>query len=532
MRSTSQLLVHVVLASAACFALPSPVLAQAKDAQAQKLEREAMDNDYLATDFASAEKKLNEALKVCGAKACSNPVRARIHVSLGVVQGGQGKLAEAKAQFVSGLEVDPTVELDKDLATPELKTAFEEAKSQVLGALSVEEVVLEEIAHTPPTEQALHTPLPIFVVVPEGINASRVQLRYRAPGADDFKSMNLPKLDTGFGGNVPCRDLTQEGVLVYYVQALDETGAVVMTAGTLAQPFRVRIREEITSEPPHLPGKEAPEACVKPKPKVAPPPEEETIFPPCDSSRDCEMGMYCNAKHRCEMRTGDESEDEIGENSSAFGKAKRSWVTVSFAMDIAHTSGTDVCTLESQRDNYFACFQSNGDAYNGTPILGRADDIQSGMALATMRALVGYDHLVLPNLTVGGRVGYAFNGSPTDFLPFHADARVAFYLGKDPFARAGVRPFVFAVGGIMQVDTKVPVEVWEEGGTAGCIKPGGCKIDLDAWRRAGNAFAGLGIGAQYAVTEAQALVLSVRGAYLFPASAAVITPEIGFTTGF
>lgn len=527
MRFTSHTLASLVLAGLAFGALPSPLLAQSRDARAKQLEREAMDDDYLATDFAAAEKKLEDALKLCGQSACSNAVRAGVHISLGIVLGGQGKVAEAKARFVAGLEIDPKVELDQDLATPEVKLAFDEAKNEVLGVLEVEEeVVLEEIAHTPPAEAALHTPLPIFVVVPEDIDASRVQLRYRPPGTSDYKSMQLPQIDVGYGGEVPCRELGQEGVLVYYVQVLDSTGAVVMTAGTLAQPFRVRIREEIAGDPPHLPGKPPPEACVKRKPKAPPPQEDATIYPPCDSDRDCAEGMFCNAKSRCETGFGDDEDEE----KDAFSKAKKSWVTVSFAADIAYSSGVDVCTQESQRDNYFACYQSNGEPYGGTPILGRANDIQGGFAPSTMRALVGYDHLVHPNVTVGGRLGYAFNGSPDDFLPFHADARVAFYFGNDPFSRAGVRPFVFAAFGLMQVDTKVPVEVLEEGGD--CTKPGGCKVDLDAWKRAGNVFAGLGVGAQYAVTPAHALVLAVRGEYLFPASAAVITPEIGFATGF
>lgn len=485
-----------------------------------------MDNDYLALDFPAAEKKLKDALKLCGTKDCSPALRAQIHISLGIVLGGQDKLDEAKAGFTAGLEIDPTAEIDEDLATPELKLAFEQAKNDILGELEIEEeIVLEEIAHTPPAEQAIHTPLPIFVMVPDSVDASRVQVRYRAPGADDYKSMTLSELDMGYGGNIPCRELREEGVLVYYVQVLDSTGAVVMTAGTLAQPYRVRIREELAGDPPHLPGQAPPEACIKPKPKVAPPPEEETIYPPCDSNRDCAEGMFCNARHRCEEGFGDD------EDGDAFSRAKKSWITVSFAADIAHTSGTDVCTLESQQNDFFACYQASGEAYREIPVVGRAGEIQPGFAMATMRALVGYDHLIHPNVTIGGRLGYAFNGGPDGFLPIHADARLTYYIGNDPFSRAGVRPFVFLVGGLMQVDSKVPVEVWEQ--DADCSRPAGCtKVELDAYRQSGNVFAGVGLGAQYAVTPAHALVLSARGEMLFPASGFVITPEIGFATGF
>lgn len=526
MRLISHFLAASFLAGAT-LALPSAASAQARDAEAQGLVRSAMDVDYLALDFAAAERKLDQALKLCSNRGCSPAVLAQIHVSLGIVQGGQGKNDEAKAAFVAGIGIDPTVELDQDLATPELAAVFEEAKEEVFGSLEIEEeVVLEEIAHTPPAEQALHTPLPIFVMVPDDIGASRVQLRYRVPGASDYRAMNLPKLDIGFGGEIPCAQIKDEGTLFYYVQVFDSTGAVVMTAGTRAQPFRVRIRQEIQGDPPHLPGQPPPEACRKPRPKVEPPPSYgETIFPPCDSDRDCEEGMFCNAESRCEMRwDDDEEQDDDGT------EAKKSWVTIAFAPDIAHVSGVDVCTQESQRDNYFACYQTSGERYTGEPILGRANDIQSGFALATMRALVGYDHLVHPNVTVGGRLGFAFNGSPDDFLPLHADARVAYFIGTKPFERAGVRPYVFLAGGLMQVDTVIPVEVWEEGGS--CTRPGGCKSDLDAWKRAGNVFAALGLGAQYAVTPVHALNLSIRGNMLFPASATVITPEIGFTTGF
>lgn len=525
MRLTSRNRLSFFLIGAATIALSSSALGQAMDARAEALERRAMDEDYLATDFAAAEKKLNEALKLCAKNACSSAVAARIELSLGIVFGGQGKVAEARERFIAGLTKDPTVELDEDLATAELKAAFEQARSEILDVLDIdEEVVLEEIAHSPPREQETHAPLPIFLMVPDDVDASRVQLRYRSPGAADFKTMRLAKLEIGYGSHVPCEELRSEGVFTYYIQVLDSTGAVVMTAGTMAQPFRVRIREELTGDPPHLPGQPPPALCVKKE--KAKPAVDETIYPPCDSDRDCAEGMFCSSRSRCEEGVGFEDiEDE-----SPFAQAKKSWVSVSFAADIAYASGTDVCTQDSQRNNYFACFQSSGEPYVGNPILGRANDIQGGFALATMRAMLGYDHLVHPNVTVGGRIGYAFNGSPDDFLPVHVDARVAFYFGKDSFSRAGVRPFVFASGGLMQVDTLVAVEAWEL--TDECQTPGGCKVELDAWRRAGNAFAALGVGAQYAVTKAQALVLSVRGAYLFPAGAAVITPEIGFATGF
>ena len=49
----------------------SPAIAAPKDAAAIKLADDAINNDYLATNFAEAEKKLRKAIAMCGASACS-----------------------------------------------------------------------------------------------------------------------------------------------------------------------------------------------------------------------------------------------------------------------------------------------------------------------------------------------------------------------------------------------------------------------------------------------------------------------------
>ena len=47
-----------------------------KDAAALKLSDDAINNDYLATNFVESEKKLRKAIAMCGASACSAQVRA------------------------------------------------------------------------------------------------------------------------------------------------------------------------------------------------------------------------------------------------------------------------------------------------------------------------------------------------------------------------------------------------------------------------------------------------------------------------
>jgi hypothetical protein len=508
--------------------------AQSKDAQAKKLEVQAMDEDYLATNFAAAEAKLQQALKLCGPKGCSPQVAARLHVSLAtVLGGGENKLEEAKAEFLEALKIDPTVKLDKDLTTPELQFTFDEAKNQLAGGGAGVAAPPTALAHTPVSEQALNTPVPVYVELPPAVVPSGVTLKYKAPGHADWKSIELKKVAQGWGGLVPCGDLTTEGDLEYYVLATDDSDAVLVSGGSRAKPYRVPMRDEISAEPPHLPGQPPPDACVK-KAKPAPPPpppKEEKILPPCESDRECEEGMICSPSGKCEEKP------EGWQPPEAPAEVKRNWVGLVGAPDLVFVSGEDVCT-SSGASNHFACFYSDKTPYERSPIPGRADNIQTGVAPSTIRVIAHYDRLFGRNVQLGLRVGFAFNGGPTPpgasgFLPVHVELRGTYFLGKDPFARTGVRPFVFAATGLAQVDTRVGVEV-REPPSAACPANAGneCRLSLDSWHRSGLTFLGLGVGAQYAVTKAQALVLDVKVSEMLPWSALVVSPEVGFVTGF
>ena len=539
-RPTRSLLPAALIAVSALSA--SPLLAQSKDAQAKKLEAQAMDEDYLATNFAAAEAKIQQAIKLCGPKGCSPQVLAKLHVSLAtVLGGGQNKLEAAKAEFLDALKIDPTVKLDKDLTTPELQFTFDEAKNQLAGGGSsaTPAPAAKVIAHTPVAEQAVNTPVPVYVELPEGVTPTAVTVKYKAPGRADWKGIDLKKVAQGWGGVVPCADVVNEGDLEYYVLATDETDAVLIAGGSRAKPYRVPMHEEISADPPHLPGQAPPEACVK-KAKPAPAPKpiaEEKILPPCESDRECEEGMICSAGGKCEPKPEGWTAPE------AQVEAKKNWFGLAVSPDLAFISGDDVCSQDGRDNRHFACFYSDGSEYKGEPKAGRANNIQSGVAPSTIRALLSYDRLIGHNIEAGLRLGFAFNGGPkpdgaSGFLPVHAELRGSYFFGKEPFARTGLRPFGFVATGLAQVDTRVGVEIREDptkaDGTPNCTTPvgGECKTNLDAWRRSGLAFVGVGVGAQYAVTRAQALVLDVKLSEMFPATALIISPEIGFVTGF
>lgn len=113
------------------------LFAASHDAEAVKLREAAIYQDYLATDFSSAEKKLTQALTLCEKPAdCTATTRARLHCDLGVVFFASQKADDGRAQFAAALQEDPNVALDPDLSSPELQKEFAAVKGGGAAASS------------------------------------------------------------------------------------------------------------------------------------------------------------------------------------------------------------------------------------------------------------------------------------------------------------------------------------------------------------------------------------------------------------
>jgi hypothetical protein len=110
------------------------VRAAPKDETVLKLDQSAIDEDYLGMQFPDSVRKLRQGIAICGRTGCSTKVVAQLHRDLGVVYVGWKKTDEGKAHFLEALRFDPSIELPKDLVTPETKVAFaaaaEQAKSE------------------------------------------------------------------------------------------------------------------------------------------------------------------------------------------------------------------------------------------------------------------------------------------------------------------------------------------------------------------------------------------------------------------
>jgi len=110
----------------------STARAQSKvEQQARVLQKRAIEEDYLATEFSKAEERLNGAVALCGVDKCSAQLRAQLQRDLGVVEiGGQIDRQKGMAHFVEAVRIDPAIALDPDVRTKELEQAFNQARAR------------------------------------------------------------------------------------------------------------------------------------------------------------------------------------------------------------------------------------------------------------------------------------------------------------------------------------------------------------------------------------------------------------------
>jgi len=257
------------------------------------------------------------------------------------------------------------------------------------------------------------------------------------------------------------------------------------------------IAEEITLE-------EAPEAEPSPKGEAA----TEQKAPPSKSSDAA-------------------SSDASGDNTP--GGRVVNWLTLSLQQNLViHSSTPGACSAGSQ----YECF-----ALGQRTTLGTADFTPGGNQISgttilpgTFRVLLGYERVVFPDESVGIRVGSVLYGKgqrmTTDpsFLYFHVEGRVTLWMGQDVFSKAGLRPYVYVNGGLAEEDGKIVVHY---------IPPGNSKTyNLNAWKRSGHAFVGLGLGLQVAYSKNRAPLVELSYLQFIGPSVPALALQLGYAYGF
>jgi len=218
---------------------------------------------------------------------------------------------------------------------------------------------------------------------------------------------------------------------------------------------------------------------------------------------------------------------------SASDKGAKNWLSLHFEQDLLLFSAQNQVCGSNATGNHaaanYSCFQSGAPFGGGAGqdiAAGPGNHVSGGLGRATSQILIGFDRLLGSNLSLGLRLGYAFGGRPpgeSKFWPFHAELRANYWFGTAPFESSGLRPYVSLSGGLAEVDGKVPVEYYDSSGT---------KRSLDAWRKTGKGFAGLGFGIMVPFAGDNAIVPELRARQMFGASGTVFYISLGYARGF
>ncbi len=510
----------LVLCAAPAAAVDRRVEAAAKDA----IKKAA--NDYLSTDYAAAAARLDKAARACGANRCSATTKAAVLRDLGTMQFRNGDVGAAKKSWEAAAKLDENVTLNPDYDAPDLRSAWEEAKGGAAG-----QPPSGDFAHTPPAEQKANTPLPVYVEYPGEGTVARVVVKYRGATASDWSRVDLKKLGSGWGGLIPCGDVTR-GVMRYWIQGFDDGGDPVASSGDPKHPFTVPIRDDISGEAPHLPGKPAPKAC--------------------SGDTDCPPGLPGCASEKESGGEGDkESESsEGGKGSEEPATYARVWVGISAELPefMSMPAGEALCKLTNQGfpANSANVYCTNPD---GTDFPSRANPTQNsnltnptqagnsdgGLQLGNVRVMGTFDYALSPSFLVGARLGYVFNaytgqaavsGGRALGPKIHAEARATYLLGDHPLMHTGFALMGFAGLGLSEFDTHV-TSVVSLANVAG-------QQPVNLWITDAPFFVAIGAGIRYGFSLRAAFTAAARANLVFGGNGFLpaFGPEVGVLYGF
>jgi hypothetical protein len=284
------------------------------EAEAQALQKKAIEEDYLNVDYAGAIKKLQSAVTKCGADNCKPAVKAALLRDLGAMQILAGSQDDGKASFGQALVIDSSIELDPAYKNPQLDGIWSEVKKATSAAApktgegQQPPASVGDFVHTPPTEVAVRTPIALYVEYPVGEAIAHVIAKYKGYAMSDWKAVELKKMDKGgYGGFIPCADVVQ-GPMQYYLQGFNGRNESVATAGSRTRPLTITIKPQVAGPAPSLPGQGPPAQCPDTSAAECPPDfpgckkTKKPVGDTCSKPTDCESGLCSDGT--CEEKKG------------------------------------------------------------------------------------------------------------------------------------------------------------------------------------------------------------------------------------
>ncbi len=204
--------------------------------------------------------------------------------------------------------------------------------------------------------------------------------------------------------------------------------------------------------------------------------------------------------------------------------------------DISWIEGDDPCTAESQGNGEFSCFRNTGTQYLGTPDPSRAIAVE-GFQVATTRILGGYERFFGSRVALTGLAGVVVRGGgPTPvgrdahaFLPIHLELDVGFWPWRPTVRTGEVRPFVFAGGGLAQIDSSFVLTVHEDPDAP----PAASQLDnpdqqeLEVYAKRGTGFVDAGLGGEVRISGPLTARARALGLWSFPRTGTHLAFDLG-----
>jgi len=223
---------------------------------------------YAVSDFDKARQILKQALDTCRTSGLEkHPIAARTHIHMGVVLiGGLNQRDLGVRQFQKALEIQPDIQVTRNVATPEVVSAFKEALallesggvSRTLGPRSGEggdeaggdgdasgdrsrAGASAGVIHTPVTKARKGQAILLMARLGSNLGAAdKVVLSWK--GADDevFASKEMARSGNKYAAQIPAA-ATKGKSVVYFIEAQDSEGTVLASAGGESKPIAVAL---------------------------------------------------------------------------------------------------------------------------------------------------------------------------------------------------------------------------------------------------------------------------------------------------
>ncbi len=353
MRRSLRHLALTLLLGASTLVSHSAIADSKAESKAKKLQGDAMDVDFLSTDFKAAQKKLEQALKECGDTKCSGGLVAALHRDLGVVLVNAKDSKGGQAQFEAALTADGSITVGKDyLADAKVKAAWDAAKKKAAAVSKDDSKAGDDDDDAPKKKKKKHkgdddddasaakkgdddddakkgdddadeapkkkkkkkadvdedasdgalaiefkqSPVgyafPIVVKTPDGLDITVVKLAYKTASMEKFKVVEAKKDGDRYVATIGCEDAQFVGDIKLYVRAYDDDKNEVEHFGSIKKPIIVSVVDKLPDgvESPAYPGGKEPAKCT--------------------DKADCQPGFPCDSASKKPQGSGCESDDE------------------------------------------------------------------------------------------------------------------------------------------------------------------------------------------------------------------------------